>query len=386
MLRKLGKLREPPTRIRTPVNEPTQDCATHYMCFFDEQCTTRDIEAIIARNRYGRKVTESLCEYMRQRSEVEKAYGRALDKLGRFEFPDLKPLMGKALKAYGGFDDAVQDGSSLQMTQVLARLQAETLALAKAQNNLSDRIYLEVLESFKKSFSQQVGTKMRHKYRLFEATEQIEKLQGSLTKLKAKSLCHQRRLIMAEGLLDADPSDPKGQRAVDEAHNAVFNADQGIADIERALADRRKSFTADLCHAASDIYKSEVARITLTYTKLDQLADMVNEHQNATQNFSLSLMAGVKQCNGEYEVRDWARKYVARRHIDPGQIANNSLSLSNPNRMTMTPHPILNGEVPCAEAAKYCTSMKAGRQKDDNEAVVPSDMESEGYSNNFDFC
>lgn len=310
------------SRSRQASTASSATSVVHFMEFFETECGVKEIEVIIGRNRYGRKLTEALIEYIRLRVELEQSYAKGLEKLAKFEFPGAEPIMNKALKPYGGFDTAYKENAELHLGAVLAGLQYETKALAAAQKTFAAHLSVEILDPFKKSFNAQVGMKERHKYRLFDAAEQITKQQKVLAQHKAKCLEFQQKLTVAEGVATANPEDHRAHSNVDQMRNGVDSAEQRVLDIDRALEGKQREFQEGLSRAAREIYDSELARLHITYEKLDGFAGLLRDHAAGTmKNFAESLMLSLSRTNAEMELLDFARKYAGHRAVESNPAA-----------------------------------------------------------------
>ena len=331
----------------------------------------REIEVIIGRNRYGRKMTEALIEYIRLRVELEQSYAKGLEKLAKFEFPTAEPVMMKALKPYGGFDGSYKENVDLQLGAVLAGLQEETKALAKAQKTFAMHMNSEILDPFKKCFNAQVGMKERHKYRLFDAAEQITKQQKVLAQHKAKGLEYQQKLAMAENVASANPEDHRAQANVDQMRHSVEATDQRLMDLDRALEGKQREFQEGLSRAARDIYDSELARLHMTYEKLDGFAGILRDHASGSlRHFAESIMLAMSRTNAEMELLDFARKYAGRRAAEsngPAEACYDEVVRTRP----------FNAHPPKPQVPRKPTVYRYAQEEEDEEQAVPSHQQYE---------
>lgn len=174
------------------MRQPIQHDSQHTFADQFLEGDLRDIEVLIGRNRFGRKMTEALINYAQLRVDVEKEYARALARLAEFEFPQQEPIMKKALKGVGGFEKGA-GCSAVHLESALLKMQQATQTYAQAQSAFAKNVESKVLHVFQRQYKDLVGTKMKYKARLFKAVEKYDKestkMQGAtktLGKLEAE--------------------------------------------------------------------------------------------------------------------------------------------------------------------------------------------------------
>lgn len=294
-----------------------------FMDHFQDVGGIEVIESLIARNRYGRKFTESLIQYMHKRVELEKEYAKGLEKLAEFEFPSLEKIMKKALGGYGGFDKSAPDMAKLQ--QILEGIQQETKILASSHKNYAKSVDVEVLKGFKKSFNDQLGTKMKHKARLFDAAKKLSKAEEKLVAQRKSIISLEQKLTEAESKQRCNPENEAHKNAASLAKNAVEAAHQKIKDDERAIASKRKDIQEGIRQAAVDIHSAEINRMTLAKDKIAQFCFLMKEHADAFVLCQKSIKLSLQDFNPEVELVFFARKYItgAMEHAKsaPGEAA-----------------------------------------------------------------
>lgn len=275
-------------------------------------CGAETIEVLIGRNRYGRQVTEALIEYINMRVELEKSIAKGLEKLADFEFPTLLPIMKKALKSHGGSNNAIggKDVSEVQLGTALLGIQKDLADQAKTHKLFAKGLETNILAHFKKSFSAQIGTKMKHKYRLFDATESITKNSKKLIEMKKANLKFSQRVRECEVQVDADPVNHRISAELDRAINAVTQADQKIRDAESALESKRKNLRKDILEATEDIVSAEYQRINLTVSTMMAFAEMIKAHDGASIRFAGQMAERFDKVSGKIELAEFRDRYI----------------------------------------------------------------------------
>ncbi len=282
--------------------------------FFNNE-GVKDIEALIGRNRFGRKFTESLIQYMALRVEAEQAYAKALKKLSDFQFPALEPIMAKALKPYGGYNRGFKENSVVHLSTIMNIIQKETKSFATAQANYVQKIEKGILEQFKSSFKKQVGTKLKHKARLFKASENITSTMSRIGSLRKDACKLKEKRVILKATLEVDPTNTKVQSEFEKVKNSVQTADAKVKDAERSLDSQRKDLRAGIHQAAFDIHETEMTRLQLAYEKFDELCGLMRDQLKITNRFSDSVIEALSRADPEAELEDFAQKYAGRQSI-----------------------------------------------------------------------
>lgn len=295
-VRQPGHLQKQQPQRRQQYQEPEDGTVSRYcgyntdgdaafeQLFVETAVGVKDIEVLIGRNRYGRKITEALIEYAKLRVEVEKDYAKALEKLADFDFPILEPVMKKALADHGGYDKTYRERAEAHLSNVLNQIQKETREFAKSQRNFARRVESSVMEPFIKSFKSQVGTKLKHKTRLYHAAQKIESTSKKLVELKQDLCKHREREISAAASVEVNPQDGRAKEGLDKTRHTMQACEGKIAELQRLLDCLRSEFKEGIRAAAQDIHEAEVVRIGLTYQKLDELCAMMRDQCNVANH------------------------------------------------------------------------------------------------------
>lgn len=288
------------------------------LCLFEDLFVgdAGSVDALIARNRYGRQFTDALIEYTRLRGKVEREYAEGLAKLAKFEFPQFEPIMEKALKdcktlkGTGRFDKDYKGSPKAHLPNIVEAMQKDLKKLAETQLSFARKIKKEIYETFLNSFAQQVGIKKKHKERLqmiskkvTEAMEHKDNTQKTFDRFSKteKELAAKFERKSSESLrLD-----------LLKVRQDLTAAEIQLGDAKRALTNETWQIDSSVQQAAKDIHESEIKRMSLTYQNLDLLGKLMQQQCRLSTKFVDDTLLNMAHGNIETELMDFAQKYTA---------------------------------------------------------------------------
>lgn len=276
-------------------------------------CGTETIEVLIARNRYGRQVTESLIEYINMRVEMEKSITKGFEKLAAFEFPALYPIMKKALKkskAGGVRVDAAKEVDQRHLGAALVGIQKDLVEQARKHKEFAKSLEKNVLAEFRKSFSKQVGTKMKYKTKLLDAAEDITKSEKRIKEMTSNISKFKNRAEECRAKRANSPDDLRLEAEISRAENNFDQARRNLEDAETALIRKKEKFSADLSQAAEEIANEDVARIRLTVRTMGDFAKIIQTHDADSSDFATRMEDMFNYVDADQETSDFVVKYV----------------------------------------------------------------------------
>ena len=279
--------------------------------FLDGDCSIEAIEALIARNRYGRQFTEALTEYINMRVELEKTYAKGLEKLAVFEFPKLFPIMDKAMKKHGNW--TAQKGRETGHNELAAAMigvQKDLAEQATTHKTFAKKLESEIFAAFRKSFGSQIGTKMKHKTRLLDGAEEITKTTKKIAEMEKNNMKFCKRVKECEGKVQAEPLNPRVTAELDCAVNTRDQARQKEADAKRAFQSMKENFKKTCAEAAADIWKSELERLMTTVKTMTAFSKKIEQNNEASTDIALSIVRKFEDSNPEDDLDYFGENFI----------------------------------------------------------------------------
>lgn len=306
--------------------------AVNFADIFSSGDNKKNIKAIIARNRYGRQITEALIHYIYLRVKIEKEYAKELKKLSKFEFPRLEPVMSKALK-----DKDIKAGKShSQLNNALDTLQVQTRNLADSQANYAHNLDKVILSAFKDSYNKQDCTKSKHKYRLDRGVDSVDFAKNSLKERNDK--LHDLKKSEDSSKHDADINSNNNKARVDHQYavNNTERAQDEVNDARRSLELKEKNLQEGIRRASEDIYHSETERMRISAESLEKLCKLMVDQAKNVATFAASIN-DLAHIDAPGELTDFAKKFSRKAKMIAGDGINANNLLRNGDEHVYSP-------------------------------------------------